>query len=280
MRRSVDPHSFVGPMSDDEQRRRLRARSSEALSGLSLAPETPERRARSLGRAAGSKLLARAHAHAHASDSDSAVSDAPRVKRGVSQPSSSKSRYEAPPLLNSLVAEVDLEGGVSDTQRSEGGRSSRRSTNSRKEKRPQRADRRGGATRRPRGMLIGLAVCTILFGPIATLVSYLRVTSSPSPDGWPHAPGAWTRRGAHAPRGPDSAPVGRVLHLNLAGSDVKARMVLSRHTDWEAFIAGTKERLKIDHVASVTDHSGEVRRPYTDANTRPSLGLPKTATHV
>lgn len=228
--------------------------SSEVLP--SLLQGTPEpRRTRSLGRSSGKSFLARSHGHG--SDSDSVTSDVPRVKRGSSQPSSS--RYETPmpslPPCGSL-AEVDLEsGGVSDSVRSDAGRGRRSSTNSRKEKRPQRSDRRS-STRRPRSLLIGLALCTLLFGPIATLLSYMRVPAPPSSGGGPRVSTAGWRRGAHAPSLPEG-PEGRVLHLSLAGSKVKARMVLPRNVDWAGFVAGTKERLQIEHVAHVTDHSGE-----------------------
>lgn len=231
--------------------------SSGILPSLPQGTATPEpRRARSLGRSSGQIFLARAHAHA--SDSDSAMSDAPRVKRGSSFPTG-MTRHGSPlpplPPCGSL-AEVDLEnGGASDTVRSDAGRGRRSSGNSRKEKRPQRADKRP-PTRRPLGLLTGLAVCTLLFGPIATLLSYMRVPAAPSPDGGPRASTAGSRRGGQAPSQPDG-PAGRVLHLSLAGSEIKARMVVPRNLDWAGFVAGTKERLQIEHVAHVTDHSGE-----------------------
>ena len=49
----------------------------------------------------------------------------------------------------------------------------------------------------------------------------------------------------------------RLLHLRLAGTDVNARFVIDERSDWEGFIAGCTERLRVDGVARVTDTGGE-----------------------
>jgi len=265
--------TFAAPAHHQRVSRCVGLRPAIAGSPSLLSQETPEpRRARSLGRSSGKNFLAKALA----SDSDGGTSDAPRVRRGSSYPSGS--RYESPlppvPACGSME-ELDLEnGGVSDSQRSEVGRP-RRSTNSRKEKRPQRADRRSSIARRPRSMLIVLAACTILFGPIATLLSYWRVPLSPAPDARLHG----ARRGTHGPPGPDGI-AGRVLHLNLAGSEVKARMVLPHDSDWATFVEGTKERLKIPHVAHITDHSGEGIHSVADLMHEDNLIVHATDPHA
>ena len=49
----------------------------------------------------------------------------------------------------------------------------------------------------------------------------------------------------------------RMVHLNLANSDRRARFVLDENTVWEAFLAGCRERLQVSHILRVTDSSGE-----------------------
>jgi hypothetical protein len=201
----------------------------------SLEPHTPKpRKARSLGRTSGKKALALAAVHACSAHSDSENSS--ETHRSRRRPPSSAPLGGA--LVSASLSElIDLESGTPDP------RARRSGTNSRKEKRPSvREPKRA----RPRvGLLIALAVCTILFGPIATLASYVRLSSVRRPAGPPSpAADAVTLRS-------------HTLHLSLAGSDRKARMVLPRSADWAIFLAGCKERLQIAAVAQVTDESGD-----------------------
>ena len=95
-----------------------------------------------------------------------------------------------------------------------------------------------------------LAICTVLFGPIGTVLTFLLLPSDGSGGGAPNgAPGA--------ARPPGASSHMRVLHLSLAHSDVKARFVIDERSDWDGFLQGCAERLKIPGVAMVTDATGE-----------------------
>ena len=48
-----------------------------------------------------------------------------------------------------------------------------------------------------------------------------------------------------------------MVHLSLAGTERRARFVLDDRTAWDAFIAGCKERLQVEHITRVTDSGGE-----------------------
>ena len=125
-------------------------------------------------------------------------------------------------------------------------------------------DRREQSTRRLR-LLTGLAACTILFGPVGTMLSFWLMPD----DGAGSFRFPWSGRPAAAPPGAIGRGGGvattagaahghtRVLHLALAGSDARARFVIDEQSSWESFEAGCRERLKISGVARVTDEGGE-----------------------
>jgi hypothetical protein len=61
----------------------------------------------------------------------------------------------------------------------------------------------------------------------------------------------------------------RLLHLRLAGTDVNARFVIDERSDWEGFIAGCTERLRVDGVARVTDTGNPNPNPHPNPNPGP-----------
>eukprot|EP00965_Chrysotila_dentata_P114648 3789362-Pleurochrysis_carterae.AAC.3 len=48
-----------------------------------------------------------------------------------------------------------------------------------------------------------------------------------------------------------------MVHLQLVGTERRARFVLDEHTLWENFLAGCRERLQVGRIRRVTDSSGE-----------------------
>jgi hypothetical protein len=91
-------------------------------------------------------------------------------------------------------------------------------------------------------------MCTMLFGPVATIATFLFL---PSDDGT----GGLGDEDGERPVGWNSHM--RVLHLSLADSDVKARFVIDERSDWESFLAGCAERLQLVGVERITDASGQ-----------------------
>ena len=150
---------------------------------------------------------------------------------------------------------------------------------------------RKGASCKTRPLLM-MAVCTMVFGPLGTLVTFMLL-----PDDH-----VWRMRQSSALASLESRPHAvkghmRLLHLRLAGTDVNARFVIDERSNWEGFIAGctvrehrrlptsrhrtrhpqgaapalvpptmlepvpsaspAQERLRIDGVTQVTDTGGE-----------------------
>ena len=98
-----------------------------------------------------------------------------------------------------------------------------------------------------------LAVCTVLFGPIGTILTFLLLPAEGGGD-----VGRMRRGGPNdaAVRAAAVASHMRVLHLTLAHTNVKARFVIDERSDWDSFLAGCVERLKIEGVQKVTDANG------------------------
>ena len=99
-----------------------------------------------------------------------------------------------------------------------------------------------------------LAACTMVFGPFGTIITFMllpddhswRLRQSDGSDGQQEGMPSLEQRG-HM----------RLLHLRLADTDINARFVIDERSNWDGFIAGCTERLRIDGVARVTDTSGE-----------------------
>ena len=101
-----------------------------------------------------------------------------------------------------------------------------------------------------------LAVCTVLFGPIGTILTFLLLPSDAGEsDRQRSGVGGNGVGGAGAAARPPGGHM-RVLHLSLAHTNVKARFVIDERSDWESFLAGCRERLQISGVAKVTDADG------------------------
>jgi len=190
-------------------------------------------RSHSLGRLAGRALIEDLRAQSSDIDSDSQSDSAPLRKRAAT-------------LVDSRIA--DIECGDSPWRRAAGKPSSSKTS---------AGTGKHGAPRFR--LLVVLALCTILFGPVATMVSYLllghlrRRPFFSKPVLQPQGNGAL----ANAPISSSSIGPTRVLHINLAHSERKARYVIDRHSDWESFVMGCQERLKIGGIARITDASGE-----------------------
>ena len=101
---------------------------------------------------------------------------------------------------------------------------------------------------RPR-MLTILAACTILFGPVGTVLTYMLMPKENAAS----VEAATIRHTGSASAGGHM----RVLHLALAGTEVKARFVIDDRSTWETVTSGCKERLQIAGVERITDSSGE-----------------------
>ena len=98
-----------------------------------------------------------------------------------------------------------------------------------------------------------LAACTMVFGPFGTILTFMLLPDDHS----------WRLRQEQLSDGQQGMPSlehrghMRLLHLRLAGTDVNARFVIDERSNWEGFIAGCTERLRIEGVARVTDTSEE-----------------------
>ena len=189
----------------------------------------------------------------HSGGSDRERSSSSSSRNGGSsrehRSASKRNRTVLPPAQAEKVANghssYDLEGGggFEDVELSPERGSSRKG----------RGGDKARTSRWPPRPLTVLAVCTVLFGPLGTLATFLLlpddlIGSRKQPQG--HSPG-------HAPVPSSAKPHMRVLHLSLAHSDVKARFVVDERTDWSAFLSGCTDRLKIGSVAMVTDATGE-----------------------
>jgi hypothetical protein len=94
-----------------------------------------------------------------------------------------------------------------------------------------------------------IALLAVL-GPIGTFVSLFVLP-----------PAAWPGVGVAAEHG------GRVLHLSHAGSDRKARFVLSPSAAWEDLLNGVQERLQLGPIDRIETQSGEtIVRPEDVVN--------------
>lgn len=100
-----------------------------------------------------------------------------------------------------------------------------------------------------------LAVCTVLFGPIGTIMTFLLLPAEGGGDADRLRRGGVSDEGALRAAGGAASHM-RVLHLSLAHTNVKARFVIDERSDWDSFTAGCSERLKIEGVAKVTDANG------------------------
>jgi hypothetical protein len=153
-------------------------------------------------------------------------------------------RHETP-SRTPYAADWDEESGGAVSDRDADGRPSRRAPKG------QPATTGGWCSCRP---LTVLALCTVLFGPIGTVLTFLLL---PASDAAPDAPGRAHAANGGAPSESDGGRGGgatshmRVLHLSLAHTNVKARFVIDERSDWASFLAGCVERLKIDAVAKV-----------------------------
>ena len=141
----------------------------------------------------------------------------------------------------------DEESGGAASDRDENGRPSRRAPKG------QPATSWSSSSCRP---LTILAVCTVLFGPIGTILTFLLLPSTPVGAEADLRRRAGGNGEGGAARMPGAASHMRVLHLSLAQTNVKARFVIDERSDWESFLAGCIERLKIGGVAKVTDANG------------------------
>lgn len=122
---------------------------------------------------------------------------------------------------------------------------------------------------RPR-LITLLAGCTILFGPVGTVLTFLLI---------PDAPGATVvGESTAAGRAVEQAGHMRVLHLALAGTDVKARFVIDDRSTWETFLAGVMDRLKITRVTRITDGDGDAIMTLSDVMHEDTLVIHATNT--
>ena len=126
------------------------------------------------------------------------------------------------------------------------------------------ASRSGQQCLPPRPLTL-LAICTVLFGPLGTLLTFLLLPEDVRGSRRPQQQPQPTQQASlqHLPSqqqplggGPGASHM-RVLHLSLAHSEVKARFVIDERSDWEGFLSGCAERLKVGAVAMVTDATGE-----------------------
>eukprot|EP00966_Prymnesium_polylepis_P043515 1009233-Prymnesium_polylepis.1 len=87
-----------------------------------------------------------------------------------------------------------------------------------------------------------------VIGPLGTLIS-MGVLPQVAMDG----PSLIRMRHASHADGERS----RVIHLSLAGSERKARFVLSSEVHWENFLAGVQDRLSLGSISRIETSAGE-----------------------
>jgi hypothetical protein len=99
-----------------------------------------------------------------------------------------------------------------------------------------------------------LLAALFLCGPIGTVISFWLLPKEEEVDALAslHAMPPSSIGGGATPPG-----LVRMVHLSLAGTERRARFVLDDRTAWDAFIAGCKERLQVEHITRVTDSGGE-----------------------
>mmetsp|Transcript_12056 Transcript_12056/g.34709 ORF Transcript_12056/g.34709 Transcript_12056/m.34709 type:complete len:755 (-) Transcript_12056:286-2550(-) len=95
----------------------------------------------------------------------------------------------------------------------------------------------------------GLLLTLFLCGPVGTLLSFVFLLPSEPK----------LHRGVATANVGDGDSGGRIkmVHLQLSGTNRRARFVLDQYTLWGAFLAGVRDRLQCGHIRRVTDSSGE-----------------------
>jgi nitrite reductase/ring-hydroxylating ferredoxin subunit len=100
------------------------------------------------------------------------------------------------------------------------------------------------------GLLLTLFFC----GPVGTLVSFILFLPSLDTAG----------SDAAAPTDGDGTSGIKMVHLQLSGTNRRARFVLDEYTVWGTFLAGVRDRLQCGHIKAITDSSGEAILAVTD----------------